>query len=317
LVDDAHEILNLLEEQLLELGHEVRAFQDPLKAADALRNGTESYCCILTDYDMPGINGLDLLQVANEHQPLASRIMISGHADLSLAMKAINEGSIFRFMLKPWKLNELKQIVDESVARFEETEEKHLMQEQLKLLNLELSAANLRLHENLEELTHFSRHLMTTFSPLLGETTRIVCDLCEEFCQLGIFDEQQQRLLRLAAVFHNVGLINTTRMTVKKSFLKPRQLTREEARIVQLHPEYPESLLHFRGELEPVTKIIRAHHERWDGSGYPDGLSRNTIPYLSNFLALACYYAECDSYRDEVIVRIRDLKKQFPHLIKS
>ena len=306
LVDDAWEVVDVLEGQLRQLGYEVVSFTDPVAAVEALQDESRGFSCVLADHDMPKLNGVELLKIAKEKQPFTSRVMISGQADLGMAMSAINEGSIFRFMVKPWDMEVLRAVIAQSVQRSVETEEKHLMQVELKSLNAELKVANDRLQLNLNQLTGFCEHLLVTFSPLLGETTRVVIAMCEEFCRLGFFDEQEQKLLRIAASFQNVGLMRASRSTVKKSFLKPQQLTQEEERVVQRHPGYAETLLDFAGELEPVSLIIRAHHERWDGSGYPDGLSRDSIPRLARFLSLACYYAECNIYREALVTKIND-----------
>ena len=62
------------------------------------------------------------------------------------------------------------------------------------------------------------------------------------------------------------------------------------------------------GDLHELKEIIRAHHENWDGSGYPDGLSNHMIPRVAQFLALACYYAESNHYKEELNFKIQQLK---------
>ena len=99
---------------------------------------------------------------------------------------------------------------------------------------------------------------------------------------------------------------------IRKSFIKPQQLTAKEKELIERHPCQIDSLLPLVGDLQELKDIIRAHHEHWDGNGYPDGLTSHMIPRVAQFLALACYYAESNLYKGELNAKIEQLKgKQF------
>ena len=97
---------------------------------------------------------------------------------------------------------------------------------------------------------------------------------------------------------------------ILKSFIKPQQLTAKEQALIARHPCQIDALLPLVGDLQELKDIIRAHHEHWDGSGYPDGLRSHMIPRVAQFLSLACFYAESNIYKDELNFKIRQLKEK-------
>ena len=98
---------------------------------------------------------------------------------------------------------------------------------------------------------------------------------------LGVSQAKVSDLMH-AGRLHDVGKLNTP----ERILLKPGRLTREEFEIVQMHSAHGERLVADLGERRLAT-WIRHHHERWDGSGYPDGLIGSSIPLESRILAVA------------------------------
>jgi len=98
----------------------------------------------------------------------------------------------------------------------------------------------------------------------------------------GLNDEEID-LIKTAALFHDIGKIGIPDMIL----LKPGKLTREEYRIIQLHPVISAKMIKSIKQFEPLVPIIRHHHERWDGKGYPDGLKGEEIPREACIIAIA------------------------------
>jgi HD-GYP domain-containing protein (c-di-GMP phosphodiesterase class II) len=96
-------------------------------------------------------------------------------------------------------------------------------------------------------------------------------------------NEEDRETLRIASLLHDVGKIGTDDLILDK----PGPLTEEELRLVKLHPVKGEEILKPIKQLEQVLPIIKYHHERMDGTGYPDGLTGNEIPLLAKILCLA------------------------------
>src|SRR3984885_2436433 len=98
--------------------------------------------------------------------------------------------------------------------------------------------------------------------------------------ELGL-DESQLEALRAAAVLHDIGKLAVPEHIISK----PGKLTREEFEKMKIHPVVGAEILERVRFPHPVTPIVRSHHERWDGAGYPDGLRGQSIPIGARILA--------------------------------
>ena len=310
IVDDNDDVLFLLKQQLENSGYLAEAYSDPVKASQVIVDKSRTFSCIIADRNMPTMSGLTLLQLAQEHKPRMARIMISGQADLNMAMSAINEGQIFRFMVKPWQMSTLTSVVAAAASHSHDEQSKHERKLALQADNKELAQQNQFSQANFEFLSKLYVNLLSAYSPILGAITKVTIALCEELNKTGFLNASEQKLLRFAAVFNNVGLMSTNRLMILKSFIKPQQLTAKEQALIARHPCQIDALLPLVGDLQELKDIIRAHHEHWDGSGYPDGLRSHMIPRVAQFLSLACFYAESNIYKDELNFKIRQLKEK-------
>jgi two-component system, probable response regulator PhcQ len=106
LVDDEENILSALQRTLRRENYSLVVAAEPAEALDILRGGQVDV--VVSDHLMPNMSGLDFLKEARALYPDVVRIMLTGHAEMAIAMEAINEGEIFRFLTKPWEDAELK-----------------------------------------------------------------------------------------------------------------------------------------------------------------------------------------------------------------
>ena len=110
IVDDEEMVLTALRALLeLETEHDVHSFTDPAEAAKFLEGNTVDVC--VSDYMMPGMNGIQLLTRAKQLQPEASRILLTGHADKQSAIVAINQVALFQYLEKPWDNAQLLLVI--------------------------------------------------------------------------------------------------------------------------------------------------------------------------------------------------------------
>jgi len=120
-------------------------------------------------------------------------------------------------------------------------------------------------------------------------------------------DEEQQGLAHLCGLVHDIGKIGLPAGLLEK----PGALTLEERREMQKHSEIGERILKNVDTYEEIAAVVRHHHERVDGGGYPDGLSHQTIPLLSRIIAVADAYNAMTSdrpYRDAMPSRVARLR---------
>jgi response regulator RpfG family c-di-GMP phosphodiesterase len=261
------------------------------------------------------VTGLEFLAQVKQIQPDATRILITAVLSLGTVIDAINKGEIYRFIVKPWLREELLATVKNSVQRYElicNNSRLHAatvaMNEKLIQLNhdLEVQVArvaeqNTRLEylaqalgENLRQSVELCVQTMQTFYPTLGNQARRVFELCRAMATGLELPAEQRQTLEISAWIHDIGLVGVPRRLIKRWEVEPNSLNEAEQALVHHHPILGEELAGFAHPLREVGPTIRAHHEQFDGSGYPDKLRGKSIPWLGRLLAVAVSYAESD-----------------------
>ena len=118
LVDDEEMILTSIRTLLvLEADYEVTCFTSPLEAVQHLERHPVDVT--VSDYMMPGMTGIQLLAEAKRHQPEATRVLLTGHADKASAIQAINDVGLFQYLEKPWDNAQLLLVIQQGVERTE------------------------------------------------------------------------------------------------------------------------------------------------------------------------------------------------------
>lgn len=335
LVDDNPEFLKLLELYLETEPYELFAFESAEEALPFLDD--HDFAAIISDQFMPGLSGLEFLQVARPKQPFSSFILVTGNADRNTAIEAVNSGEIFRFIAKPFKRQLFLDTLEKAIEQYNLHKTNQQLQRETRQLNEQLQQANASLQEKLEELHNqqealkkandaleknfkhsldLCHRIISTYSPLLGKDTRAVVEICDHFCQSDELSQDVKRELQISAWLHNIGLVGVSRELLTGG--NTRFLNRNERRVLESHPIVGQAIVSFMEDLGNVGEIIRAHHERWDGTGYPDGLRQDYIPMAARYLAVACAYVESKLPRNEAVNYIIDQsgKAFFPEAVR-
>lgn len=309
LVDDEAAILVLLRDELEQAGYATVGVTSPLQALEQIRQ--RNFSVIISDQRMPELSGLEFLAQAARIQPQATRILITGVMEVGTVIEAINKGEIFRFIVKPWLREEFLAAVKNGVQRHELIlQNSHLqsatqsmneqlielnrsLEQQVKLVaqkNLQLHDLNGALEDNLLHSMELCVHTMETFYPLLGNRARRVFQLCRSISHVLQLSGEDARVLESSALLYDIGLVGVPRQIIRRWQESPHSLSQAEKTLVEQHPILGQELIAFGSNLETVGKIIRSHHENFDGSGYPDQLSAENIPWLARLLAVAVAY---------------------------
>lgn len=310
-VDDEEVVLVALRDTLTREGYHVTIAANGAEALGRLKE--QVFSVVITDQQMPMLTGLEFLSQVKQMQPDATRILITAVLNLSTVIDSINKGEIFRFIVKPWLREELLVTVKNAVQRHELICKNQMLQvatlamnEKLMKLNAsleeqlareadqnaELERLNLALCENLERSVELCLKTMQTFHPTLGSQARRVYELCHALAEGLHLSPEEGQTLEVSAWLHDIGLVGVPRQLIKRWEESPDALTKAESAVLEQHPVLGEELVGFVHPLKDVGAVIRAHHERFDGTGYPDGLSGTRIPWLGRLLAVAVAYAE-------------------------
>lgn len=310
-VDDEAIVLSALKETLERAGFHVVACNSPLKALTILEE--RDFAVIISDQRMPEMLGLDFLVQSRELRPKASRILITAVLALPTIVDAINRGEIFRFVAKPWLREELMATVRNAVQRHELITQNEALQNETLSLNAQLIAANADLEakvRDLEEQRHrldglnqqlaekfnnsleLCRRIITTYDPVLGGQSKALVEFASQMALTDSFTSAQSRALVTAAWLCDLGLIGVPREMLR-AFRNPSvQLAERERAMLHGHPVFSQTLAAQVESSAEIGEIIRSHHERYDGKGYPDGLAGEAIPWPARCLAVAVGFIE-------------------------
>jgi CheY-like chemotaxis protein len=155
-VDDEPNILHSLQRLFRKTPHRILIAQSGSEAL-ALIEGGESPSVIVSDQRMPEMNGAEFLSKSRDLLPDASRIILTGYSELEAAMDAINKGGVFRYVSKPWNDLDLKNTLDEAIARYELILENKELTEELQNKNALLEEWNHRLEDKVAKRTEALR----------------------------------------------------------------------------------------------------------------------------------------------------------------
>jgi putative nucleotidyltransferase with HDIG domain len=263
IVDDEPPIISAVRRLFLDEHINIQSASNAQEALKFLAD--HEVAVMLTDNCMPEMSGLELLNEAKKISPNTVRLMMTGNADLQVALSAINEGEVYRFIIKPWQNQELITMVMEALNRFQ------LM----------------RAMKGADELT--LRSLAQTIE-LKDVYTRGHCDRVAHYALLLAdaldFSKNRLKLLRHGCWLHDCGKIGIPGTILNKE----GKLSDEEFDIIKKHPLWGMKVAEEAGLNQVVLDIIVGHHERFDGRGYPHGLAGEAIPLEARITASAPVY---------------------------
>lgn len=276
IVDDEPANLRLLQ-RLFRRDYQVICAESGAEALSLLEQ--HDVALLITDQRMSGMTGIELLERTARLRPATVRIILTGYTDTQALVEAINCGQVYRFITKPWNNDDLRSTVARALQHYEESRSR-----------FELARINERLARNLQEMTH-------AFVRAIGDALDAKDDYAQGHARrtqgfaLAIgrrlcLEPESLEHLSLAAFLHDIGRIGTPDALL----LKPGALTTEERHIMQQHSERGARLLAGVPGMAEVAVAVRHHHEHFDGSGYPRGISGYQIPQLSRIILVADAY---------------------------
>lgn len=234
---------------------------------------------LVTDLRMPGRGGLWLVREVRERWPHVGIIVITAGHDVNLAIECLNLGAK-RYFLKPINLDEFKHALDSAYEGYclERGEEERKRQ-----LEAQVARQTRKIRRTyLDAIEMMVSTLEARDSYTSGHSLR-VRDYALRLARALGWSSRDRKRISLAAKLHDVGKLGVP----ESILLKPGRLTSEEEQIIRQHSAIGERILSRVVHNREVLAAIRGHHERLDGSGYPDGLKGSQISPLARLIAIA------------------------------
>ena len=278
LVDDEVNNLQLLR-RTLRHDYNIMTASNGKEALEIVEHHGKEISLIVSDQKMPEMQGTEFLkQVSNEY-PDIIKILLTGHLDVDAIVDSINDCHLYQYIVKPFDPEVLKMTIEGGIQKFNLLNNKTVILKDLRELfykTIKLIAAAL---DAKDPYTHGHSMRVTMYSMILAKKLNLDDTMLEE--------------IETAGLLHDIGKIG-----IPQSILcKPGKLTNEEFEVMKSHPEQGEKMLKDIKKLTLISNWLRTHHEKWDGTGYPNGLKGEEIPLSGRIIALADTYDAMTSDR--------------------
>ena len=252
---------------------------------------------VISDMMMPEMDGITFLNLVKEQKPNTVRLLLTGHGSMENAVDAINQSKIFKYLTKPWEANRLITSLYRAFEHYNLTVENQRLQRLTRTQNDELKIINKNLNQlvrertlDLEDTTKEGIYMLALAAEAkdddTGDHVNRIKDMTLAIClELGMSDGESEKISYFS-ILHDVGKIHVPDQILKK----PGKLTMDEWSIMKSHTIAGETILGNKPFYKTAREIARSHHERWDGTGYPDGLKKEAIPLAARIVAVADVY---------------------------
>ena len=228
---------------------------------------------------MPGLSGVDLAQKARTVDPDMGVILVTAFGDTSTAEATVQLG-ISTFLTKPLDLDTLSRAIQRAFLK-RAADDHHRAMVNWMYDAMARNAAEIR-DVTLGALTSLMNALDAR-SPHFRGHSKAVAIQAAAVAQALELDEQEVEAVRIAGMLHDIGMIGVPDAVVEK----PGALTPEETELIRSHCKTGAAIIEPMKHVGPSIRYVLEHHERWDGSGYPDGKKGDEISVGGRIIGIA------------------------------
>lgn len=293
-VDDEQGIVDSLSIFLKRSGYDFTGLTSPLEAIERVRN--EHFDMMILDFMMDPIHGDEVVEEIRKFNKDLYILLLTGHKDLAPPLETIKRLEIQGYCEKSDKFDQLLLLIESGIKSIEQMNTIKTINKQLHDKNEELERAYLDtigiLRQTVEAKDPYTRghsDRVSEYSVLIGK-------------KLGL-DEKTLHILKIGGLFHDIGKIGIP----DSILLKESKLSDEEYSQIKNHPMIGVHMLGDAAIFTDILPIVKHHHERYDGRGYPSQLVGDDIPYVARIAAVADTFDAMTSkrsYRDSLPIDV-------------
>lgn len=298
-VDDEFGVLDSLNVFLTKSGYSFVGVTDPLEAVELVKK--EHFDLMLLDFIMTPIHGDQVVEEIRKFDKELYILLLTGHKDLAPPLETIRRLDIQGYCEKSDKFDQLLLLIESGIKAVSQMN-------LIKNINAELKDTYEKLEASYLEIIQTLRYTVEAKDTY----TRGHSDRVSEYSVLiGKYlnlSEADLKLLKLGGLFHDIGKIGVPDSILQKT----AKLTDDEYSEIKNHPTIGAHILSNATMFKDILPIVKHHHERFDGRGYPSRLQGNDIPYLARIAAIADTFDAMTSkraYRDSLPIDI--VKEEF------
>ena len=245
-----------------------------------------NYELVVSDITMPGMSGLDMIPHLKSNSPNTVVVMISGMQTVESAIEALRLGA-FDYVMKPFDLRQVEAVVTRALEHQDLIVAKQRYEDHLEELVEQRTA---ELDQALNSLEDAYRSTLKALTAALetrdlethGHSERVVSYSMRLGREYGL-DSGRLKALEFGSLLHDIGTIGVPDLILRKT----AKLTSEEWVLMREHPVHGQQILRGIKFLEGAARVVAQHHEKWDGSGYPLGLSADDIDICARIFSVA------------------------------
>ena len=286
-VDDEQGILDSLSIFMKRSGYDFVGLTSPIEAIEKVRN--EHFDLMVLDFIMEPIHGDKVVEEIRKFNKDLYILLLTGHKDLAPPLETIHKLDIQGYCEKSDKFDQLLLLIEsglKSVSQMRTINNINQVLEKAYMDSIEILRHTV---EAKDPYTKGHSDRVAEYSVLLGKKLNVSSD--------------DLQILRIGGLFHDIGKIGIP----DSILLKEGKLTDEEYNKIKEHPLIGFNILEHASMFKNILDIVKYHHERFDGNGYPEKLDGNNIPYLAKIVAVADSFDAMTSkrsYRDSLDITI-------------
>ena len=289
-VDDEEGIVDSLSIFLKRSGYDFTGVTDPMEAIEKVKN--EHFDLMILDFIMTPIHGDQVVEEIRKFNKELYILLLTGHKDLAPPLETIRKLDIQGYCEKSDKFDQLLLLIESGIKSIEQMNE-------IKRINEELSSTYEKLEKAYLDSIQTLRYTVEAKDPYTsGHSIRVAkySELIGKYLNLS---DQDLKTLHVGGLFHDIGKIGIP----DSILLKESSLTNDEYSQIKNHPSIGAHILCNAKIFQNIIPIVKHHHERYDGTGYPSQLKGDDIPYLVRITTIADSFDAMSSkrnYRNEL-----------------